>query len=75
MNRGPRRLIAAYYPRASGGQTVELVCGHSVVRRRVLIRQTVTNCERCRDAWAVLDQAIARARTAAMSADDSDPRA
>jgi hypothetical protein len=72
--RGPRRLIAAYYP-GTRGQDVELSCGHTVQRRRVLPRQTETTCELCRDAYEQLDRAIAKASRYKLSADASDRRA
>lgn len=64
VTRGPRRGIVAFYPCVLGeksAQHVELECSHTVVRRRVLARQRVTNCEHCRDAHDALDRAISKA--------------
>ena len=72
--RGPRRLISAHYPGVRG-QDVELSCGHTVQRRRVLPRQTATTCELCRDAYEQLDRAISKAKRYRLSANASDPRA
>lgn len=46
-SRGPIRAIAAWR-REHGECAVELDCGHTVARRRVLASQTATNCEVCK---------------------------